>query len=499
MRKETIIDITIRLMMSSPHDWRERLKHQVIGSTVLTDYTNKTYMIDDIEFSMSPKSTFKPAYAELPMTFMAYYESRYNLKIIDQNQFLLVSKAKERNLHSELIYLIPELCRATGMTDEIRNNFKLNQDLSAHTRLNPENRVKALSKFNNRIQTTVESMKVLEEWNMKLDNKLMRVSGRELASETIVFGNDHTTPANQKGEWTLGRGVHLYQAVEINRWVVIFPEIMRDDTVKFLEVLKSNCVEMGCKMTDPILMSLSNDSQDYYVNQIRDVETRKPKMILAVLPTTHADRYNAIKKICLIELGIPVQVVTKRSITRKNIGSIAAKVSIQMTAKLGGIPWMIKLPVKGLMTVGFDVSLHASDKSRSIGALVVTMDLRKSGAFYSVTSSYKDGNEMNCHLAIHMKKALEVYKETCGAYPEKILFYRDGVGDGQVQYMMKQEVDPLLEQLKKIYNEDTPKLAYIIVNKHTNTRLFKKSGSTVVNPKPGTVVDQEITQPDRNE
>lgn len=502
MRKETVIDITSRLMTSSPHDWRERLKREVIGSTVLTDYTNKTYMIDDIDFSMSPKSTFKPMFKDDPMSYLTYYETRYNLKIIDQNQFLLVSKAKERDLRSgksELIYLIPELCRATGMTDEMRNNFKLMQDLSTYTRLNPENRVKALAKFNKRIQTTAESMKVLEEWNMKLDTKLIRVPGRELTSETIVFGNDHTTPANHKGEWIMGRGVHLYQAADITRWVVIFPELMRVETVKFLEVLKSNCDEMGCKMTEPVMMALVKDSQDLYINKIREIEVRKPKMILVVLPTNRADRYSAIKKVCLIELGIPVQVVIKRSITHKNIGSIASKVVIQMTAKLGGMPWMIKLPVKGLMTVGFDVSHHPRDKSRSIGALVATMDLRKSGVFYSVTTSYKDGNEMNCHLAIHMKKALEIYRETCGAYPEKILFYRDGVGDGQVQYVMKQEVDPLVEQLKKIYNEDVPKLAYIIVNKRTNTRLFKGSGSTIVNPKPGTVVDREITQPDRNE
>lgn len=153
------------------------------------------------------------------------------------------------------------------------------------------------------------------------------------------------------------------------------------------------------------------------------------------------------------------------------------------------------------MTVGFDVSIHPRDKSRSIGALVATMDLKQTGAFFSVTSSYRDGNEMNVGLAKHMDKALQIYKETSGgALPEKILFYRDGVGEGQIQFVLKQEVEPLVGKLKGIYGgNDSPKLAYIIVNKRTNTRLFMRTGSSYSNPKPGTVVDHDITLPDRDE
>lgn len=151
------------------------------------------------------------------------------------------------------------------------------------------------------------------------------------------------------------------------------------------------------------------------------------------------------------------------------------------------------------MTVGFDVSLHPRDKSASIGALVATMDMKKTGAFYSITTSYRDGNEMNAQLAHHMQKALEVYKDTCGELPEKIIFYRDGVGEGQIQYVQKKEIEPLLIKLQHLYEEKEIQLVYIIVNKRTNTRMFKPSGSTFINPKPGTVVDRKITLPERNE
>lgn len=214
MRKETVMDITAGIMRANPNNWQDTLKREIIGTTVLTEYTNKTYLIDDIDFRMSPLSTFKTSHANEETTYEAYYFTKYNIKIQDSKQFLLVSKAKERDLRAgqnELIYLIPELCRATGMTDAMRNNFKLMQDLSNYTRLNPSNRVKALMKFNERIQSTPESIRVLTEWKMKLDNNLLAVQARELSAETIVFGKLNETPANDKGNFSRYKYCDLFQ------------------------------------------------------------------------------------------------------------------------------------------------------------------------------------------------------------------------------------------------------------------------------------------------
>lgn len=52
---------------------------------------------------------------------------RYNIQIRDQKQPMLVSRPTEKNIRGgqdEFIMLIPEICRATGLTDNMRNNFK---------------------------------------------------------------------------------------------------------------------------------------------------------------------------------------------------------------------------------------------------------------------------------------------------------------------------------------------------------------------------------------
>ena len=53
----------------------------------------------------------------------------------------------------------------------------------------------------------------------------------------------------------------------------------------------------------------------------------------------------------------------------------------------------------------------------------------------------------------------------------------------------------ILSKLKPFYKNESPKLAYIIVNKRINTRVFK--GNNDDNPPPGTVIDDVITYPER--
>jgi aubergine-like protein len=72
---------------------------------------------------------------------------------------MLVSRPKKNYSHSgdeSLIYLVPELCRMTGLTDKMRNNFPLMQELAKHTRLVPSQRVERLQKFNSRLKTQSE-------------------------------------------------------------------------------------------------------------------------------------------------------------------------------------------------------------------------------------------------------------------------------------------------------------------------------------------------------
>jgi hypothetical protein len=69
-------------------------------------------------------------------------------------------------------------------------------------------------------------------------------------------------------------------------------------------------------------------------------------MVFFVLPNNQLRRYIEIKNYTTIVLGIPSQCYLSKNLTNKNLNSVASKVMIQMTAKMGGVPWSIKLPLK---------------------------------------------------------------------------------------------------------------------------------------------------------
>jgi aubergine-like protein len=237
MRNETVYEIA-RSLMSSP-DWQDTLRKEIVGTTVLTDYTNKTYNVDDIDFTMTPRSTFLSSNGD-ETNFMEYYKNKYNIMINDDRQMMLVSRAKERDIRAgmpENIYLIPELSRATGLTDRLRSNFKLMQQISAHTRLSPEDRVKALHKFNRRIQTTEGSVKILRQWELELSRELVQFEARELAPEDIIFGSNHKETASQKAEWQIRGSTAMYSAVNCERWIFLYPRALEREAMNFLKVI----------------------------------------------------------------------------------------------------------------------------------------------------------------------------------------------------------------------------------------------------------------------
>lgn len=249
-------------------------------------------------------------------------------------------------------------------------------------------------------------------------------------------------------------------------------------------------------------MKIPDDRQNTYVEALEKAANDNPQLIMCVVPNNNADRYANIKKKCCLDRAIPTQVVVQKTITPKagkpvsSLLSVATKVVIQINCKLGGAPWTIDMPLPALMTVGFDVCHDIQDKKKSYGALVATMDLKKSAKFFSAVSAHTCGEELSNDLNVNMMKALQAYRTECGTLPERILFYRDGVGEGQVQTVVEHELASLNKELNNAYaNAGLPpaKFTYIIVSKRINTRLFK--GNT--NPNPGTIVDDTITLPER--
>lgn len=144
--------------------------------------------------------------------------------------------------------------------------------------------------------------------------------------------------------------------------------------------------------------------------------------------------YDDIKRFLISEFPVPSQVVLCNTISKgKNLRSIVNKILIQITAKIGGIPWTVdKLPYmdKPTMICGMDVFHSTTLGKKSVLALTASINNSATKYFSTCVVQGELGQEAAHSLQTGMVKSLEAFKKANGNYPEKLIFYRDGVGEG---------------------------------------------------------------------
>ena len=89
---------------------------------------------------------------------------------------------------------------------------------------------------------------------------------------------------------------------------------------------------------------------------------------------------------------------------------------------------------------------------------------------------------------------LKYQNENNGKSPQKIIMYRDGVSDGQLQNAMSLEVRVMKEAFKKLQRGGysgivEPKVTYLVCQKRHNIRFRDGSQRDNSNVLPGTVID----------
>ncbi|KAL3288101.1 hypothetical protein HHI36_002551 [Cryptolaemus montrouzieri] len=497
MRSDNVYDLLLNTVDRSGRSDMAAFQKKVIGSIVLTFYNNKTYRIDDIDFKTTPASTF-PLNSGGQISYLEYYKKRYNINIQVPTQPMLVSRLKPREIgagQKETLYLVPELCQLTGLTDDQRANFHLMSALAQHTRIGPAGRQGKLQEFVRKLTSKAEIMQEVRRWNLDVAKKLVEFPGRVLPPELIRAGQDVTFSAGNKADWTMSlRSNPMCVSARMDRMAVITPQNLSHPTEEFLKTLSKAASGMKWNIGNHKIFPIENDRSAAYLNKLEEVIGMNPTLIMCVLPTKTADRYNAIKKKCCVDRGVPSQVVVARNFRNKNVMSIATKIAIQLNCKIGGAPWTVHIPTKTLMVVGYDVCRDTANRGKSFGGMVASLN-QSCTRYFSSVSEHQMEEELSNNFGSFMLLACQKYREVNGEFPRQICIFRDGVGEGQIPHVKDHEIKNIRDKLtSQIYTGDIPlKMAVVVVSKRINTRIFQGDN----NPPPGTVVDNTITLPER--
>ncbi|CAG8790673.1 5497_t:CDS:2, partial [Racocetra persica] len=223
-----------------------------------------------------------------------------------------------------------------------------------------------------------------------------------------------------------------------------------------------------------------------------------PQLIVCILGSKTnglSGLYADIKKICLTDLGINSQCFQSKEIGGPLWKQICYNAALKINGKLGGtnsrlIPKQLDFKgAKPYMVIGADVfhpSIEDKKKGRpSVAGLVASMDpyATKYVGRYSMNKKLK--NEVIEEIGSIIIDFVKVFFEESNKkyLPQAILFYRDGVAEGQFEIIIEHEVNKLLDELKSFYQSPKPK--------DESDADPKGNG----NCQPGTVIDKDIVVP----
>ena len=149
MRTRTVLDIITDAYTKDGDAYQETAKKQLVGSSVVTRYNNRTYKVNDIDFAMNPKSEFLDHHNN-SVSFEDYYKSTYKIEVKDLSQPMLIHHKKnpaDKDAEPIKITLVPELCFAVGLTDAQRADFRVMRDVADFTRLTPEKKLEVIGRI----------------------------------------------------------------------------------------------------------------------------------------------------------------------------------------------------------------------------------------------------------------------------------------------------------------------------------------------------------------
>ncbi|KAG0012884.1 Eukaryotic translation initiation factor 2C, partial [Entomortierella chlamydospora] len=356
----------------------------------------------------------------------------------------------------------------------------------------------------------------LRDFGVRVAQEMVVIKARVLPVPNISY-HPSSRQANitpHDGAWNL-KDKKVAAGAKLGSWgVVVFgteAELHIQAVESFVRELVITCINTGMEIlnkTPPIMYASPHGDIEGSLKmawlKAGNAVKSQPQLLLCVLPNKGVPLYAEIKRVSDTVIGIPTQCVQK-SHTFQPKTQYCANVCLKMNVKLGGMNSFLSphqtpfLAQKPTILLGADVSHPApgDDRKPSIASLVGSMDAR--AARYAATVRVQAARTENiADLGGMVVELLKTFYQTCGQKPERILFYRDGVSEGQFAEVLRSEVESVRDACKSLDINYKPTITFVVVQKRHHARFFpmrREEGDRVGNCVPGTVVDTNITHP----
>ncbi|MBW0499433.1 hypothetical protein O181_039148 [Austropuccinia psidii MF-1] len=472
------------------------------------------------EGSVSPNSEQKKRW-----NVAAYIESTYQMKL--RHPDLPVVK-----LTSTSWYPI-ELCNVEPGQKFSR---KLSPDqLSEAIRwltVKPQDRTRMLTQG---VAAHLARSPTIGQWGIKLDQKPMTIRARRLpppiVSYKVLRGPNPVIESTKvdHGSWNMVSKM-LVRPVIIKNWVTVafssngrFGSFDEAQAKRATQMLYEAMLASGISCAPPASSTYFATSRDSPVNEsdssisvgdwIKSKTQATPQLVICFLKEKNAWQYKQLKLFGDSSYTTATQCLAIDKVMTKGSPQYYANVVLKINVKMGGVNQAVgpkgQLFPTRTMVMGADVTHPGFDSAEpSIAAL--TGSTNHMGAGYAAEFSVQPGRqEIISQLHLMAKELLIKFAQRNNkALPDRLIFYRDGVSEGQFSQVLSKEV-PLVRRAIQEVNQlpqlkgrtVNVRLTYIICGKRHHFKFGptlegqKRDADRSGNLLPGVIVDSDITHP----
>ncbi|KAJ3271319.1 Eukaryotic translation initiation factor 2C, partial [Borealophlyctis nickersoniae] len=365
----------------------------------------------------------------------------------------------------------------------------------------------------------------LKAWGVEVDPSMLSLEGRVLPGAPLKF--QRSTIVSSDGTYRFDqRNKFAKPGAPLTSWAVLvfapereFPTGM---VQQFMATIMQGCNERGLEIRNnrpPIVYAAVNVKTS--LERARKVAAEaaklgpngKAQLVFCIVRDKNRE-YNEIKRVAETEMqpGLMTQVALGKHVRKavenpKSGMSYAGNMALKINSKLGGVNVFVDVKQTKVLQDNIPTIIFGADVTHpppgtpnglSIAALVASVDTECCEYRASIRLQSTARKEILEDLESMASELIDIYvSRNGGKIPSRVIFYRDGVSEGQFGEVALAEIPQLKQAMIKRGMKDA-KLTFLSVNKRHHTRFFvvdSRDADRSGNVPPGTVVDTNITHP----
>jgi len=354
------------------------------------------------------------------------------------------------------------------------------------------------------------------ESGMRIDTQPLQVNARRLNVPRVLYGAGGSANVRDGGWNVVGK--QLSSPKTFNSWAVIDfvgDKLGMDQIRDRVRALSSCCQQLGMGPSiPPLTIERGNphSPEDSLAKLFKEIQERaKPDsfILIVILPNSAGPIRNAVKHWGDVKYGVMTQCLRLEKFMAAN-NQYWNNVALKINARLGGCNSssesgvLTGLQSQPFMIVGADVGHPGPGVAKpSVTGLVFSYD-EGATRYAALTEIQQPRVEIIESLQKMMERALGRFIELRKIPPRRVIFFRDGVSEGEYNTVATAELDAIQAAIRTIVGGRDYQIlvTFIVVGKRHHSVFFPRDnneGDRKGNCHPGLVVENEVTGPMKND